>query len=129
MAEKLNFAFYFAVESKIYFGGILIWRIPDLNRETAKILSHFIYSWCNACNQVPFYLWRIGPALKHKVPKYYDQDCRSKFKKDKLTYSKLQYRPTCYFTIELLPSKRLSLSLIFWNSFNKEIWTRSPKIS
>ena len=45
-----------------------------------KILSpksrgNFVYQVCYSRYHVSFYLWRIGPVLKHcKVPKYQDHD-------------------------------------------------------
>ena len=40
-------------------------------------MTQLVYQVCNTKYQVSFYLWRIGPVLKHcKVPKYYYRDCR-----------------------------------------------------
>ena len=37
-----------------------------------------MYQVCYTRYYVSFYLWLIGSVLKHcKVPKYYEQDCRS----------------------------------------------------
>ena len=37
-----------------------------------------MYQSCSTRYHVSFYLWLIGSLLKHcKVPKYYEQDCRS----------------------------------------------------
>ena len=40
-------------------------------------LRQLMYEVYSTRCQVPFYLWRLGPAIKqYKVQKYYDQDCR-----------------------------------------------------
>ena len=41
-------------------------------------MRQLVYQVCYIRYQVSFYLWWIGSLLKYcKVPKYYDQDCRS----------------------------------------------------
>ena len=38
-------------------------------------MRQLVYQVCCTRYQVSFYLWRLGPVLKHcKVPKYYNQD-------------------------------------------------------
>ena len=39
-------------------------------------MRQLVYQVCSTRYQASFYLWQLGPVLKHcKVPKYYDQDC------------------------------------------------------
>ena len=49
------------------------WLVQQLVRHLVHQVSYTRY-------HVSFYLWLIGSVLEHcKVPKYYDQDCRSLF--------------------------------------------------
>ena len=57
----------------------------------------YIHQVCYTRYQVSFYLRRIGSALEHcKVPRYYDQDCRS-LKSSREIYSACIVRVLCGF--------------------------------
>ena len=50
-----------------------------------QLVSHLVCQVCYSRYQVSFYLWQIGPVLKHyKVSKYYQQDCTCLQKKGSL---------------------------------------------
>ena len=59
----------------------LVWALSPPIGENAvgvvrQLVRQLVYQVCSTRYHVSFYLWLIGPVLKHsKVPKYYDHDC------------------------------------------------------
>ena len=56
----------------------IILIFPYFLRSVRQLMRQLVYQVCYTRYRVSFYFRFIGSAQKHcKVPKYYDQDCRS----------------------------------------------------